>query len=135
MLNIFFFCHLFGILISFSNVVKGEELICGTFEAVDGEKDPQCLLQTFLIIKALVQLFPDPSGPLANYCADLFEILGCYFPIHFTHVSSFTSPASYSVFLLIFSLNFFLPLLLRSLPSHYSKMNVGSSVKYCTVVS
>lgn len=68
-------------------VVKGENLIYGICEAVDGEKDPHCLIQTFHIIEALVQLFPDPSGPLASYCGDISENLGLYFPIHFTHVS------------------------------------------------
>jgi len=42
---------------------------------------------TFHIVEILVRLFPDPSGPLASFAGDLFEILGCYFPIHFTHVS------------------------------------------------
>lgn len=38
-------------------------------------------------MEVLAQVFPDPSGPLANFSGDLFDILGCYFPIHFTHVS------------------------------------------------
>ncbi|XP_048327922.1 MMS19 nucleotide excision repair protein homolog isoform X2 [Ziziphus jujuba] len=63
----------------------GENLIYGICEAVDGEKDPYCLLRAFHIIEALVQLFPDPSGPLASYCGDISENLGLYFPIHFTH--------------------------------------------------
>lgn len=68
-------------------VIKGDVLIYGICEAVDGEKDPHCLMQAFHIIEVLVQLFPDPSGPLASYCADISEFLGRYFPIHFTHVS------------------------------------------------
>lgn len=63
----------------------GDELIYGICEAIDSEKDPQCLMLTFHIVEVLVQLFPDPSGPLASFAADLFEILSCYFPIHFTH--------------------------------------------------
>lgn len=58
----------------------------GICEAIDGEKDPQCLLPVFRIVECLAQLYPDPSGPLANYAEDLFEILGSYFPIRFTHV-------------------------------------------------
>ena len=42
---------------------------------------------TFHIVEILARLFPDPSGPLASFAGDLFDILGCYFPIHFTHVS------------------------------------------------
>ncbi|XP_062156644.1 MMS19 nucleotide excision repair protein homolog isoform X2 [Alnus glutinosa] len=63
----------------------GDELVYGICEAIDSEKDPQCLMLTFHIVEILVRLFPDPSGPLASFAGDLFEILGCYFPIHFTH--------------------------------------------------
>ncbi|KAJ7963077.1 MMS19 nucleotide excision repair protein-like protein [Quillaja saponaria] len=63
----------------------GDDLIYGICEAIDAEKDPECLMLTFHIIESLVQLFPDPSGPLASFAGDIFEILGCYFPIHFTH--------------------------------------------------
>ncbi|XVE88815.1 hypothetical protein DITRI_Ditri19aG0098700 [Diplodiscus trichospermus] len=63
----------------------GDNLIYGICEAVDGEKDPHCLVLTFHIIEVLSRLFPDPVGPLASFAHDLFEILGCYFPIHFTH--------------------------------------------------
>lgn len=68
-------------------IVQGEDLIYGICEAIDGEKDPQCLMLTFHIVELLVQLFPDPSGPISSFAGDLFGILGCYFPIHFTHVS------------------------------------------------
>lgn len=40
----------------------------------------------FHIVELLAQLFPEASGPLENFAGDLFEILECYFPIHFTHV-------------------------------------------------
>ncbi|XWS20223.1 hypothetical protein CRYUN_Cryun31cG0081600 [Craigia yunnanensis] len=63
----------------------GDNLIYGICEAVDGEKDPHCLMLTFHIIEVLSRLFPDPCGSLASFGQDLFEILGCYFPIHFTH--------------------------------------------------
>ncbi|KAH6782324.1 hypothetical protein C2S51_007617 [Perilla frutescens var. frutescens] len=62
-----------------------DNLVYGICEAIDGEKDPQCLLHVFHIVECLAQLYPDPSGPLATYAEDMFEILGSYFPIHFTH--------------------------------------------------
>ncbi|KAG8380020.1 hypothetical protein BUALT_Bualt07G0150100 [Buddleja alternifolia] len=64
----------------------GDILVYGICEAVDGEKDPQCLLIVFHIVESLARLYPGPSSPLANFAEDLFEILGSYFPIHFTHL-------------------------------------------------
>ncbi|CAK9153494.1 unnamed protein product [Ilex paraguariensis] len=66
-------------------VAMGDYLVYGVCESIDGEKDPQCLRLTFHIVEDLALLFPDPSGPLASFAEGLFEILGCYFPIHFTH--------------------------------------------------
>ncbi|CAA2933443.1 MMS19 nucleotide excision repair homolog isoform X1 [Olea europaea subsp. europaea] len=63
----------------------GDNLIYGICEAIDGERDPQCLMLSFRIVQILAGLFPGPSGPLADFAGDLFGILGCYFPIHFTH--------------------------------------------------
>jgi DNA repair/transcription protein MET18/MMS19 len=54
-------------------------------EAIDGEKDPQCLMIVFHLVELLAPLFPSPSGPLASDASDLFEVIGCYFPLHFTH--------------------------------------------------
>ncbi|PON88549.1 Coatomer beta subunit [Trema orientale] len=69
-----------------NEVASLDELLpYGICEAVDGEKDPHCLVLAFHIIQALVQLFPDPSGPLADFLGELFETLESYFPIHFTH--------------------------------------------------
>ncbi|KAJ4831086.1 hypothetical protein Tsubulata_006074 [Turnera subulata] len=62
-----------------------DDFIYGICEAIDGEQDPECLLLTFHIVELLVQLFPDPYGPIPIYASDLFEILGRYFPIHYTH--------------------------------------------------
>ncbi|KAL6996404.1 mms19 nucleotide excision repair [Sarracenia purpurea var. burkii] len=64
----------------------GDNLVYGICEAIDGEKDPQCLAIIFHIVEVLARLLPDPYGPLANVAGYLFEILGSYFPIHFTHV-------------------------------------------------
>lgn len=74
-------------LISLFSVVQGETFFYGICQAMDGEKDPHCLMLTFPIVEALVQIYPDPSGSLDSFCEDLFTLLGCYFPIHFTHVS------------------------------------------------
>ncbi|XP_019052369.1 PREDICTED: MMS19 nucleotide excision repair protein homolog isoform X2 [Nelumbo nucifera] len=63
----------------------GDDLVYGICEAIDGEKDPRCLMLTFHLVEVLAWLFPEPSGPLASFAGDIFEILGCYFPIHFTH--------------------------------------------------
>lgn len=70
---------------------QGDNLIYGICEAIDGERDPQCLMLSFRIVQILAGLFPGPSGPLADFAGDLFGILGCYFPIHFTHVRSLNS--------------------------------------------
>ncbi|KAI3854753.1 hypothetical protein MKW92_051478 [Papaver armeniacum] len=66
----------------------GDDLLYSICEAIDEEMDPYCLMVTFHLVEILPQLFPDPSGPLAGYAEELFEILGRYFPIHFTHPNS-----------------------------------------------
>ncbi|XP_027168739.1 MMS19 nucleotide excision repair protein homolog isoform X3 [Coffea eugenioides] len=66
----------------------GNELFYSICEGIDEEKDPQCLILAFHIVEVAAKLFPDPSGPFASYAADIFEILGRYFPIHFTHPKS-----------------------------------------------
>lgn len=38
-------------------------------------------------METLVRLFPEPHGFVADFANDLFEILGRYFPVYFTHVS------------------------------------------------
>ncbi|KAK4269315.1 hypothetical protein QN277_022487 [Acacia crassicarpa] len=63
----------------------GEDLVYGICGAVDAEKDPECLMLAFHCVESLARLYPDPSGILANFAADIFEILESYFPIHFTH--------------------------------------------------
>ncbi|KAG9141127.1 hypothetical protein Leryth_001625 [Lithospermum erythrorhizon] len=69
-------------------VPLGEAVLFGVCAAIDGEKDPQCLVLSFHIIKILGGLFLDSSGPLADIADELFELIGCYFPIHFTHPKS-----------------------------------------------
>lgn len=51
---------------------------------------------TFCIVEVVVRVFPDDL--LASFASDLFEILGCYFPIHFTHVSLVYLDKPYSVY-------------------------------------
>ncbi|KAF8393447.1 hypothetical protein HHK36_021691 [Tetracentron sinense] len=63
----------------------GDDLVYGICEAIDAEKDPRCLILTFHLVEILARMFPDPSGPVASFSGELFDILGCYFPIHFTH--------------------------------------------------
>ncbi|GAV61259.1 MMS19_N domain-containing protein [Cephalotus follicularis] len=65
--------------------LMGDDLVYGICEAIDGEKDPQCLILTFHIVYVLAQVHADPSGLLSSFAGDLFEILERYFPIHFTH--------------------------------------------------
>jgi len=72
---------------SFLDSFAGEDLIYGICEAVDAEKDPDCLKLAFHTVKSLSQLYPDSSGLLANFAKDVFDILEPYFPIHFIHVS------------------------------------------------
>ncbi|XP_068637897.1 MMS19 nucleotide excision repair protein homolog isoform X2 [Aristolochia californica] len=60
-------------------------LIYGICEAIDEEKDPRCLMLTFHLVEKLVHRFPNPFDPIGSFAADLFEILGRYFPIYFTH--------------------------------------------------
>lgn len=67
-------------------IVQGDDFIYVICESIDGEKDPQCLLVTFHLVEILARLCPESSTALASYAEDLFNILGSYFPIHFTHV-------------------------------------------------
>ncbi|WOL14626.1 MMS19 nucleotide excision repair protein [Canna indica] len=66
-------------------VQLGDDLVYRICEAIDEEKDPRCLMLTFYLIETLGRLFPDPSGPMASFCEDIFDILSRYFPIYFTH--------------------------------------------------
>ncbi|KAL9247367.1 hypothetical protein vseg_020808 [Gypsophila vaccaria] len=68
---------------SFSNL--GDHLIYGVCEAIEGEKDPQCLMHVFRIVEVVGRIFPDPDGPVASIAEELFDIIGRYFPIHYTH--------------------------------------------------
>ncbi|RDX83993.1 MMS19 nucleotide excision repair protein-like protein [Mucuna pruriens] len=129
----------------YSDVVTtlGEDLIYGICEAIDAEKDPECLMLAFHIVESLALLYPDSSGLLASFAKDVFDILEPYFPIHFTHpsggdthvqrddlsrslMSAFSSTPLFEPFVI--------PLLLEKLPStlHSAKID---SLKYLRVCS
>ncbi|KAH0939924.1 hypothetical protein HID58_007385 [Brassica napus] len=63
----------------------GDLMVYATCEAIDGEKDPPCLMVAFHVVELLARLFPSPSGPVASEASDLFEFISCYFPLHYTH--------------------------------------------------
>ncbi|CAA0826899.1 ARM repeat superfamily protein [Striga hermonthica] len=60
----------------------GDNLLYGFCEAIDGERDPECLLLIFRMVARLAQLYP---ANLEDYAEELFGIIGDYFPINFTH--------------------------------------------------
>ncbi|CAO1949082.1 unnamed protein product [Urochloa humidicola] len=64
--------------------MDGEQLywIC---EAIDEEKDPECMKLSFHVVEVVMKLFPDPSGLAAQFASEFFEILSKYFPVYFTH--------------------------------------------------
>ncbi|KAL3735914.1 hypothetical protein ACJRO7_024955 [Eucalyptus globulus] len=66
-------------------VSAGTEIFYAICEAVDYEKDPQCLLVAFHIVELAMRQFPDLCGPSDGSVGEIFDILGRYFPIHFTH--------------------------------------------------
>ncbi|XP_074575393.1 MMS19 nucleotide excision repair protein homolog [Curcuma longa] len=66
-------------------VVLGDDLVYGICEAIDEEKDPRCLMLNFHLVEILGRLYPDPSGPMASFAEDIFDILSRYYPIYFTH--------------------------------------------------
>ncbi|KAH9605118.1 hypothetical protein KSS87_005742 [Heliosperma pusillum] len=68
---------------SFSDL--GDHLVYGVCEAIEGEKDPQCLVHVFHIVEGVSRIYPDPAGPVASIAEELFDNIGCYFPIHYTH--------------------------------------------------
>ncbi|XP_027341803.1 MMS19 nucleotide excision repair protein homolog [Abrus precatorius] len=121
----------------------GEDPIYGICEAIDAEKDPECLILAFHIVESLAQLYPDPSGLLASFAKDIFDILEPYFPIHFTHpisgdthllkddlsrslMSAFSSTPLFEPFVI--------PLLLEKLSSSLHSAKIDS-VKYLRACS
>ncbi|KAL5197207.1 hypothetical protein ABZP36_000719 [Zizania latifolia] len=64
---------------------KGDELLYGICEAIDEEKDPECLKLSFHLVEVVMKQFPDPSGLAEQFASEVFEILSKYYPIYFTH--------------------------------------------------
>ncbi|KAA6427990.1 MAG: MMS19 nucleotide excision repair protein [Trebouxia sp. A1-2] len=71
-------------------VKGGIDVISGVIAAIDGEKDPRCLLLSFELSQQVVKIYESsPSVPAAqeslqaNY-EELFDVVACYFPISFT---------------------------------------------------
>lgn len=69
-----------------AEIMQGDDFVYGLIQAIDQEKDPRCLVLTFHLVQCLVKLFLSQLGA-AHVAQDLFEVLSCYFPIYFTHVS------------------------------------------------
>ncbi|BDA41132.1 probable MMS19 nucleotide excision repair protein homolog [Coccomyxa sp. Obi] len=63
-------------------------LLEGAAAALDGERDPRCLLAGFSIIQLLAGLHTEsgeaPAKDLEQHAEELVDVLGCYFPIVYT---------------------------------------------------
>ena len=57
-------------------------VLAGFIAAVDGEKDPRCLIVVFSLAAFLLRQSPGSAVTAAS--DGLFDVLGCYFPITFT---------------------------------------------------
>ncbi|CAI0423440.1 unnamed protein product [Linum tenue] len=122
--------------------VQDHDFVYGILAAIDGEKDPQCLMLTFHIVELLVKAYPHSSGPVSSYISDIFSILGCYFPIHFTHPTTegtdVTKDDLSTALMMAFAATplfepFAVPLLLEKLSSSLPSAKVDSlkSLNYC----
>ncbi|KAL9323079.1 hypothetical protein ACSQ67_011132 [Phaseolus vulgaris] len=123
--------------------IMGDGLIYGICEAIDAEKDPECLMLAFRIVQSWAQLYPESSGLLATYAKDVFDILEPYFPIHFTHPTNADTPVqrddlSRSLMSAFSSTPLFepfvIPLLLEKLSSSLHSAKIDS-LKYLRVCS
>ncbi|KAL0055388.1 hypothetical protein WJX82_011614 [Trebouxia sp. C0006] len=71
-------------------VRSGTDVISGVIAAIDGEKDPRCLLLSFQLSQQVVKIYEaSPSVPAAQESLqadyeELFDVVACYFPISFT---------------------------------------------------
>ncbi|KAK3126515.1 hypothetical protein QOZ80_7AG0557780 [Eleusine coracana subsp. coracana] len=65
--------------------MDGEQLMYGICEAIDEEKDPECLKLSFHVVDVVMKLFSDPSGLAEQFSNEVFELLSKYFPVYFTH--------------------------------------------------
>ena len=63
------------------------DLIDVSLTAIDGEKDPRCLLLAFQIIQQVAAVYHSPkiiSTPLQSRAEEIIDTLSCYWPIKFT---------------------------------------------------
>lgn len=54
--------------------------------AVDGEKDPRCLLVAFRLVSGVTRLFSGEKNKFLELSEELFDVVSAYFPISFTPV-------------------------------------------------
>ncbi|KAK9916671.1 hypothetical protein WJX75_005534 [Coccomyxa subellipsoidea] len=63
-------------------------LLEGAAAALDGERDPRCLLAGFSAIQSLATLYAQsgdaPAKELQEHAEEVVDVLGCYFPIVYT---------------------------------------------------
>lgn len=67
--------------------LQGVDVLEGTIAAVDGEKDPRCLLLAFKAVATVAQLHCQPgmdAAALQQAAPELVDILACYFPVQYT---------------------------------------------------
>lgn len=72
-------------LINHASVLRkmGSKFVLGCIQAVEGERDPRCLLQVFAIVPLLCNEFI-----LGDLEEPLFDVCSCYFPIDFNPPAS-----------------------------------------------
>ena len=69
--------------ISFSGMKEmGTNFVLGFIQAMDGEREPGCLLCAFSVFPIVAA-----SIDAKELTEDLFEVVACYFPVDFTPVS------------------------------------------------
>ena len=62
----------------------GYNFVVGFINSIDGESDPRNLVLLFRIIPYFVKEFP-----LGHLTEEMFEVIACYFPVHYNSVIIF----------------------------------------------
>lgn len=60
----------------------GSTFVMGCIQAMEGERDPRCLMQAFALVPMLCNRFI-----LGELEESLFDVCACYFPVDFNPVS------------------------------------------------
>lgn len=60
-----------------------EDLANGVVNAMEGEKDPRCLLTCLGLAECILREFGD-SGEIGEVVEEIFDVTACYYPITFT---------------------------------------------------